>query len=376
MRSAAYSSLVHYLEENEMLRLLPFDAAYHPETSLGDIDEKKIDLFIRVARKARNFPLDIGTPTTDVLRHLSLINPSQQVKNAAILLFGKNPQSFFLSSEVKCAQFYGNEVTKPIPSYQVYHGDLFELVKQALDFVASRIDARVGTREHSVQAPVDFELPLDAIREAIVNAVAHRDYTSNASVQVMLFKNRLEIWNPGHLPPGITIEQLSQVHESFPTNPLIANPLYLAGYAERLGTGTVDIINKCEDMGLKAPEYAQTDNFRAIFWRNESNPISSESNPISSEPNPIRSEPNPIRSEPNPIRSELSKRMSKAQIEKLVLSICSDEYLTVNQIATLIGRTTNHIVRVVLPNMLAEGKLVRLYPSKPKHPNQAYKANK
>ena len=63
LRSAAYSSLVHYLEENEMLRLLPFDAAYHPETSLGDIDEKKIDLFIRLARKARNFPLDIGTPS-------------------------------------------------------------------------------------------------------------------------------------------------------------------------------------------------------------------------------------------------------------------------------------------------------------------------
>jgi len=129
----------------------------------------------------------------------------------------------------------------------------------------------------------------------------------------------------------------------------------LAGYAERLGTGTVDIIKKCEDMGLKAPEYTQTDNFRAIFWRNE---------------------PNPISSEPNPISSERSKRMNKAQIEELVLSICSDEYLTVNQISALIGRTVNHIARVVLPNMLADGKLVRKYPSKPKHPNQAYKANK
>ena len=156
------------------------------------------------------------------------------------------------------------------------------------------------------------------------------------------------------MPPGITIEQLSQVHESFPTNPLIANPLYLAGYAERLGTGTVDIINKCEDIGLKAPEYTQTDNFRAIFWRNE---------------------PNLPSSEPN-LPSSRAKHIKKIQIKEIVLSICSNEYLTVNQIAASVGRNAHYLKREILFPMLKEGKLVRLYPPKPKHPNQAYKANK
>jgi predicted HTH transcriptional regulator len=76
------------------------------------------------------------------------------------------------------------------------------------------------------------------IREAIVNAVAHRDYTSNGSVQVMVFADRVEVWNPGSLPPSLSLAQLRQPHGSIPANPLLAEPLYLTQYIERLGTGT------------------------------------------------------------------------------------------------------------------------------------------
>jgi len=69
-------------------------------------------------------------------------------------------------------------------------------MNQAVDFVMSKVDRTVGTRAQGPQAPVEYELPRDAVAEAIVNAVAHRDYTSNASVQVMLFADRLEVWNP------------------------------------------------------------------------------------------------------------------------------------------------------------------------------------
>jgi len=76
-------------------------------------------------------------------------------------------------------------------------GTVFDLVDQAVDFVLSKINPAVGTREHSTQAPVAYEMPQEVVREAIVNAVAHRDYTSNGSLQVMLFADRLEVWNPG-----------------------------------------------------------------------------------------------------------------------------------------------------------------------------------
>ena len=126
---------------------------------------------------------------------------------------------------MKCAHFHGTRAAKPIPSYHVYKGTVFELVDQAVDFVMSKINLAVGTRAESTQVPVEYELPLEVVREAIVNAVAHRDYTSNGSVQVMLFADRLEVWNPGSLPASLTLEMLRQPHGSVPGNPLLAESL-------------------------------------------------------------------------------------------------------------------------------------------------------
>ena len=115
---------------------------------------------------------------------------------------------------------HGTEVAKPIPSYQVYKGTAFELVDQAVDFVLSKINRSIGTRAESVRAPRTYEIPVEVVTEAIVNAVAHRDYTENGSVQVMLFADRLEVRNPGRLPPLLTLEKLREAHRSVPGNPL------------------------------------------------------------------------------------------------------------------------------------------------------------
>jgi predicted HTH transcriptional regulator len=154
----------------------------------------------------------------------------------------KTRSVFFINSEIRCAHFHGTIVEKPIPSYQVYKGTVFELVNQAVDFVLSKLDSSVGTRALDVNIPGRYEIPKEVVAEAIVNAIAHRDYTSNASVQVMLFSDRLEIWNPGSLPLGWTTLKLKQLHTSVPANPLIAEPMYLAGFIERLGTGTIDFV--------------------------------------------------------------------------------------------------------------------------------------
>jgi predicted HTH transcriptional regulator len=193
-------------------------------------------------------------------------------------LFGKQPQRYFISSEIKCAHFHRITVTKPIPSYQVYKGDVFQLVDQAVDFVLSTIDLRVGTRDKSIQAPIEYELPRAAITEAIVNAVVHRDYTSNGSIQIMLFKDRLEVWNPGHLPYGLTISKLRGPHTSIPANPLLAEPMYLAGYIERMGTGTGDIIRLCINQKLKEPEFRQEEEFITTIWRKIGNKERKEKN--------------------------------------------------------------------------------------------------
>ena len=266
LKSAVYASLVRYLEEKGYIRTGPFDATLNSSASIDDLDKDKIAEFIHIAKAKRGFPLSIESTPETVLTHLNLLVNSR-ISNAAILLFGKQPQRFFISSEIKCAHFHGGDIVKPIPAYQVYKGDVFQLVNQAVDFVLSKIDVSVGTRDVSTQVPVSYELPRAAVSEAIVNAIAHRDYTSNGSVQVMLFKDRLEIWNPGSLPYGLSPAKLRLPHSSIPANPLLAEPMYLAGYIERLGTGTGDIIRLCQEEGLKEPEFIQEENFKTIIWR-------------------------------------------------------------------------------------------------------------
>jgi predicted HTH transcriptional regulator len=273
LKTAVYVSLIRYLEENEYIRTTPFDATLHTRAVIADLDSEKIAAFVGIASAKRGFPFSAESPSETILTHLNLM-AQQRVTNAAILLFAKNPQQFFISSEIKCAHFHGTTITKPIPSYHVYKGDVFQLVNQAVDFVLSRIDVSVGTREESIQVPIQYELPPAAVTEAIVNAVAHRDYTSNGSIQVMLFKDRLEIWNPGSLPYGLTTAKLRKPHSSIPSNPLLAEPMYLAGFIERMGTGTGDIIRLCDEAGLKkAPEFLQEEIFKTILWRKNTDDI-------------------------------------------------------------------------------------------------------
>jgi predicted HTH transcriptional regulator len=111
-------------------------------------------------------------------------------------------------------------------------------------------------------------MPPDAIAEAIVNAVAHRDYNSNASVEIRLFADRLEVWNPGMLPGTLTLESLHENHPSVPFNPLIAESLFLARYIEKAGSGTQRMIELCWDTGLAEPDFElRQGSFVVTIWK-------------------------------------------------------------------------------------------------------------
>jgi predicted HTH transcriptional regulator len=267
LNGAVYASLVEHLHRTGALRTLPFDASAPARSRLEDISEDKIRWFIATARRERKYALSPDARPAQALAHLNLLD-GQRPNHAAILLFGKEPQRVLPASEVKCLHFHGTEVRKPIPSYQTYKGTVFDLVDQALDFVLSKIVRSVGTREQGPQAPVEYELPRQAVAEAIVNAVAHRDYTSNASVQVMLFADRLEVWNPGELPPALTPALLRRPHASIPRNPLLSEPLFLAHYIEKAGPGTIDMIALCREASLPEPEFRQDGGqFVMTLWR-------------------------------------------------------------------------------------------------------------
>lgn len=164
-----YSALVRYLKEHGFIRREPFDIAHDTTASLEDLDSDKIKNFIHLAKAKRSFPLPVDTAPQKLLSKLNLTDDEGRLSNAAVLLFGKNPQKFFISSEIKCAQFYGTEVEKPMLSYQIFKGDVFQLVNDACSFVMSHVDNWTGTREKGPTASVETrpELPLMRSRKPL-----------------------------------------------------------------------------------------------------------------------------------------------------------------------------------------------------------------
>ena len=342
--TALYAALVEYLDSKDLIRSEPFDAAPCLKASLDDLDSEQMTRFIRIARGARAFPLPVDASTEDLLIHLNLLNDGRPT-NAAMLLFGKSPQRSFISSEVRCAHFHGTQVAKPIPSYQVYKGTAFQLVDQAVDFVLSKIALSVGTRAESVQAPVAYEIPKEVVTEAIVNAVAHRDYTSNASIQVMLFTDRVEVLNPGRLPPSLTLEQLRVAHTSIPNNPLLAEPLYLAQYIERMGTGTLDMIRRCSDAGLPEPEFNDSSGFKITIWR--ATPTEQIKVQPESLPGDLKSKVLNLLADGPMSRSDLSKKLRQKEVSGQLKKVFRD--------------------------LLADRMIEYTLPEKPRSPRQQYR---
>lgn len=267
LTAEVYASLVDYLDGIGALRVPPFDTSACDGATLANLSRKRIDWFLETARRERGFPLKSKTTTQALLTHLNLLDHGKPT-NAAMILFGANPQRFHRTAETKCIHCHGTEYRRPFASLQVYGGDLFEQADQARDFVLGKINRAIGTRATSITAPATYELPPDAVGEAIVNAIAHRDYNSNASIEVRLFADRLEVWNPGKLPGTLSLDDLREAHPSVPNNPLVAESLYLTRYIERVGSGTQAMIGLCSEAGLPEPDFQlRAGSFVLTLWR-------------------------------------------------------------------------------------------------------------
>jgi len=161
----------------------------------------------------------------------------------------------------------------------------------------------------------------------------------------MLFKDKLEIWNPGYLPLGLTVAKLREPHSSIPANPLLAEPMYLAGYIERLGTGTGDMIRLCSEAGLKEPDFVQDDIFKAVIWREKK-----ESVEVTAE---VTAE---VTKEIKRLAVVLVEEMKRSEIQR-VLGLKHDENFRSNYI---------------LPALAAE-YIEMTIPDSPKSPKQKYR---
>ena len=246
-------------------RGVTWDETVRADAMLDDIDAEKVRKFLSRARSERQWEVDAQTPVEPALRQLNLMK-NGQLTIAALLLFGKNPQRFLLQAKVRCARFKGNDEVEFL-DLKVFEGDLIQQVEEAMGFVrrntsmAAKVEGKLARTER-------WEYPPDAVREAITNAVCHRDYADSGNVVVKIFDGRLEVSNPGGLPAGMTVEDLKQPHESKPRNKLVADAFFLIKYIEQFGTGIQRILNDCHEAGVPEPEFeSRAGSFRVVFPR-------------------------------------------------------------------------------------------------------------
>lgn len=134
------------------------------------------------------------------------------------------------------------------------HGNVFEQIEQTMDLLFTKYIKAIITYE-GISRVETYEYPKEAIREALLNAIAHKDYSGGAPIQIKVYKDRILIWNDGQLPENWTVNNLLKKHASKPYNPDIANTLFRSGYIESWGRGIEKMMNYCLEAGIPAPTY-------------------------------------------------------------------------------------------------------------------------
>lgn len=252
-----------HLEFLRTKQILSFDETIETEFKIEDIDKEKVESYLAL-RDQKDFLKTHSLQDFLVSSKLAVQNGSLKIKNPAILLFGREPIKFIPQSEVKLVQFSGTEPVN-ITAHRLIQEDVVTAIKGSIAFVEKRIDKSIEIKE--AQRKERSEYPLNVVREAIVNAITHRDYFSKDAVQIYLFDDRLEITNPGSIPSSLPKEMFGTL--SVQRNPILYRFLRDMGFVEGLGTGIPRMKNAMREHGLNDPEFLFTESFFRIVLRNK-----------------------------------------------------------------------------------------------------------
>ncbi|GHT14343.1 ATP-dependent DNA helicase [Bacteroidia bacterium] len=225
-----------------------WDNVVEEDATFDDIDEATIKKYLRKAEEAGRLPDIDGLTTPELLDKLRLTK-NGKLKRAAIVLFGKDPGRFYPNTFVKIGKFEDDDFT--IRFQEVEDGNII----QVLDKVLRTLDYKFLIKNISfvgMNRVETLEYPVPALREMLLNALIHRNYMG-APTQLRVYDNKLQLWNHGTLPVGITLDQLSKSHSSFPRNPILAGACFLGGYIDSWGSGIMKIVDSCKAAGLPTP---------------------------------------------------------------------------------------------------------------------------
>lgn len=243
------------IEKNTACRYWDYQKS---SSTIGDIDKSEIERFLESAKKAGRLESKKAEDKV-ILDKLGLLD-GNKLRNAGQILFCSNNLL-----EVQLAVFAGGDKTTFLDIRQL-KGNLFELMREAMLYFKSNIHWSVNFS--GLERKEYPEIPLKAFREALVNSFCHRDYVNPKGNEIAIFKDRVEIYNPGSFPKGLKPEDYIRGEErSVLRNPLIANVLYLSKDIEKWGSGLKRIFEECQDAGVTVEFKTLKTGFLTIFYR-------------------------------------------------------------------------------------------------------------
>jgi ATP-dependent DNA helicase RecG len=258
-------STIQDLKGKELTRFLisksgkGWDEYIEENASIEDISIETIDKFKRIAVKRIPFVKDETDPIK-ILEKLNLIE-NGKITRAGILLFGKNPKKFWKSAYVKVGKFLTDT---DIVSSDDIEGNLFEQVEKTIELLRTKYLIS-EIRFDGIYRKEELEFPEEALREAIINALIHRDYIG-PHTQLKIYLDKITVWNVGTLPKEIKIDELKKSHSSYPRNELLADVFFKAGLIEAWGIGTIKITDECKKSGLPEPEFKEEFGGFAVYF--------------------------------------------------------------------------------------------------------------
>jgi ATP-dependent DNA helicase RecG len=218
--------------------------------AVADLKQDTFEFFRKQGAKSKRLDDSVLTDGNEFLLDNLQLSENNCLKRAALLLFHPKPEKFVTGAYIKIGYF---ESDSDLIFQDEIHGNLFEQVEKTIDLLFTKYIKALISYEgiHRVET---YEYPKEAIREALHNAVAHKDYTGATPVQISVYRDKIMIWNYGQLPEDWTMDDLLKKHSSRPYNPDIANAFFRIGYIESWGRGMDKMKKQCIEANLPAPE--------------------------------------------------------------------------------------------------------------------------
>lgn len=228
---------------------LHWDGVPVPHLKIESLNDRLFSIFAKKAAQSGRLGKEVlHESKEDLLKKLRLVEKAY-LKRAAALLFYEDPEEFVSGAFIKIG-FFRNDAD--LVYQDEIHGNLFEQVDKTIDLLLTKYMKAYISYE-GIQRIERFLFPAPALREAVTNAVVHKDYSSANPIQISVYEDRIIIWNSGQLPDELPLERLLMKHPSIPYNPLVASVFFRAGYIEAWGRGIEKINQECKKAGAPAP---------------------------------------------------------------------------------------------------------------------------